>query len=112
MKYPEYIETKQIIPESAEVLEKKVEALLAAMTTEEKMNLCHGFKEGRGEVGNGGYNPGVPRLGVPEIRMFDGPAGVTSLYDTTGLPVEEMLAASETNPDLKFGRLSDMINLL
>ena len=101
MKYPAYIETRQIVPEAPEALEKKVGALLAAMTAEEKMNLCHGFTAGRGEVGNGGYNPGVPRLGVPEIRMFDGPAGVTSLYDTTGLPVEELLAAS-WSPELAY----------
>lgn len=101
MKYPAYIETSQIIPESAEALERKVCALLASMTLEEKMDLCHGHSEGRGIEGNGGYNPGVPRLGVPEIRMFDGPAGVTSLYETTGLPVQEMLAAS-WDPELAY----------
>ena len=111
MKYPAFIETNQIIPESAEVLERKVSALLASMTTEEKMNLCHGHPEGRGIEGNGGYNPGVPRLGVPEIRMHDGPAGVQSLYDTTGLPVQEMLAAS-WDPDLayQFGKVEGSEN--
>ena len=101
MNYPRYIETEQIRVESNEILSKKVAALLKAMTLEEKMNLCHGFTEGRGVEGNGGYNPGVPRLGVPEIRMYDGPAGVTSLYDTTGLPVQEILAAA-WDPDLAY----------
>lgn len=65
------------------------------MTEEEKLNLCHGHANPEGmQIANAGYLPGVPRLGVPEIRMFDGPAGVTSVYETTGLPVQEMLAAS------------------
>ena len=101
MKYPQYIETEQIRVESDEILSKKVAALLAEMTLEEKMDLCHGHTKGRGVEGNGGYNPGVPRLGVPEIRMYDGPAGVTSLYDTTGLPVQEMLAAA-WDPELAY----------
>lgn len=101
MQYPKYIETEQLHRESDEVLERKVSALLREMTLEEKMDLCHGHMKGRGVEGNGGYNPGVPRLGVPEIRMYDGPAGVTSLYDTTGLPVQEMLAAA-WDPDLAY----------
>lgn len=101
MKYPAYIETEQIRVEPEEMIEQKVSALLAAMTLEEKMDLCHGHTKGRGVEGNGGYNPGVPRLGVPEIRMYDGPAGVTSLYDTTGLPVQEMLAAA-WDPELAY----------
>lgn len=74
--------------ESEAVLEKKVNALLAAMTEEEIMNLCHGGTNASGQhIANAGYLTGVPRLGVPEIRMYDGPAGVTSIYETTRLPV-------------------------
>ena len=95
MQYPKFVDRKQIHMESDEILEIKVNALLAAMTREEKLNLCHGHSNPEGQqVANAGYNPGIPRLGVPEIRMYDGPAGVTSVYDTTGLPVQEMLAAS------------------
>lgn len=111
MKYPKYIETEMLKNEPDELLEKKVSALLRAMTLEEKMNLCHGQAEGRGLVGNGGYLPGIPRLGVPEIRMHDGPAGVTALYDTTGLPVQEMLAAA-WSPELayKYGKVAGSEN--
>ena len=95
MKYPEYIEKEQLVVEAPEVLEKKVRALLKAMTLEEKMNLLHGASVPEGEhVANAGWLPGVGRLGVPEIRMFDGPAGVTSVYETTGLPMQEVLAAT------------------
>ena len=107
VKYPAYIAPEQIHAESDEVLSKKVAALLAAMTEEEKLNLCHGHSNPEGmQIANAGYNPGIPRLGVPEIRMYDGPAGVTSVYETTGLPVQEMLAASwDTELAYKYGKV-------
>ncbi len=102
MNYPKYIEPEMLKIESDEILSQKVEALLAAMTEEEKLDLCHGHTNPEGmQVANAGYNPGIPRLGVPEIRMYDGPAGVTSVYETTGLPVQEMLAAS-WDPELAY----------
>ncbi|MGI6238902.1 MAG: HAD-IIA family hydrolase [Christensenellales bacterium] len=39
-------------------------------------------------------------------------SGMRSILVMSGETTEEMLAASETKPDLKFGRLSDMIELL
>ncbi len=112
MKYPIYVDKAALHQESDAVLEKKVAALLAAMTREEKMNLCHGHTNPPGmQVANAGYNPGVPRLGVPEIRMYDGPAGVTSVYETTGLPVQEMLAASwDTSLAYKYGKVEGSEN--
>lgn len=102
MKYPSYLEFEHLRKETDEVLRRKVDALLAAMTDEEMLNLCHGHSNPEGaQVANAGYNPGIPRLGVPEIRMYDGPAGVTSVYETTGLPVQEMLAAS-WDPELAY----------
>ena len=95
MQYPKYFDPTELHRESEAVLEQKIDALLAAMTPEEKLNLCHGHPNPDGcQIGNAGYHIGVPRLGVPEMRMYDGPAGVTSIYETTGLPVQEMLAAS------------------
>ena len=112
MKYPVYVDKKDLRFESDAVLEKKVEALLSAMTEEETMNLCHGHTNPPGmQVANAGYNPGIPRLGVPEIRMYDGPAGVTSVYETTGLPVQEMLAASwDTDLAYKYGKVEGSEN--
>ena len=112
MQYPRYVEKAHLRQESDEMLSKKVAALLAAMTEEEKMNLCHGHSNPEGaQVANAGYNPGIPRLGVPEIRMYDGPAGVTSVYETTGLPVQEMLAASwDTTLAYKYGKVEGSEN--
>lgn len=96
MKFPEFFTKDCFRVESEAVIEGKIHALLRTMTDEEKAELCHGGINPPevGQVGNGGYLKGVPRLGVPEIRMYDGPAGVTSVYETTGLPAEEMLASS------------------
>ncbi len=50
-------------------------------------------------------------LGVPEIRMYDGPAGVTSVHKTTDLPVQEMLAASwDTELAYKYGKVEGSEN--
>ena len=96
MKFPVYFTDDCFKQETEEQIFGKVKALLAAMTVEEKAELCHGGinPPNPGQVGNGGYVLGVPRLGVPEIRMYDGPAGVTSIYETTGLPAEELLASA------------------
>jgi beta-glucosidase-like glycosyl hydrolase len=97
MSYPKFFTKQDRKVESAEIIGKKIEALLRAMTPEEKLNCCHGTGENPadvGQLGNGGYMPGIPRLGVPEVRMYDGPAGVTSVYETTGLPVQQILAST------------------
>lgn len=112
MIYPRFIEPERIRPESGAALEEKIEALLRAMTPEEKMNLCHGGTNPVGlHVANAGYLPGVPRLGIPELRMYDGPAGVTSVYETTGLPVQQMLA-SAWDPELacRYGKVEGSEN--
>lgn len=115
MKYPQYFNDCCFKDEAEEIIDQKVEALIGAMTVTEKAELCHGGinPEHPGQVGNGGYLTGVPRLGVPEIRMYDGPAGVTSIYETTGLPAEEMLASTWSRELAhEFGRVTGSENKL
>ena len=76
-----------------EVINEKVEALIRTMTTEEKYTFLGGNGTGKTE-GNAGYLNGVPRLGVPMIKMYDGPAGLLYTQDTTNPPQEQMLAAT------------------
>jgi beta-glucosidase len=55
----------------------RVDNLLSQMTLEEKMALIRGASENPfTNQGQAGYLPGVPRLGIPPIRMSDGPPGV------------------------------------
>ena len=57
--------------------EARIDGLLKQMTLEEKMNLIRGDVEpDTTNQGQAGYLPGVPRLGVPPLRMADGPPGV------------------------------------
>ncbi len=94
--YPLVFLRKDIKNESEEILHQKVENLVAQMTPEEKISMLHGHNNSKWEkkIGNCGYNPGVPRLGIPELRMYDGPAGVHSNRDTTGLPIQHLLGST------------------
>ena len=76
-----------------EQIDQKIEALLNTMTLDEKYTYLGGNGTGT-KYGNAGYLPGTPRLGVPEMRMHDGPAGVLSLWPTTNTPDRQMTAAT------------------
>ncbi len=57
--------------------ETRVDKLLKQMTLEEKMGMIRGDVEPAAtNQGQAGYLPGVPRLGIPALRMADGPPGV------------------------------------
>ena len=73
-----------------------VEQLLSAMTLDEKLALLHGAHDPEPAVGleSAGYIPPVPRLGIPALRLADGPAGIRSLAPATALPAPVALAAS------------------
>nr|WP_233783248.1 glycoside hydrolase family 3 C-terminal domain-containing protein [Flavivirga eckloniae] len=49
-------------------MEKKIDSILTLLTLEEKVAMCHAQSKFS--------TPGVPRLGIPEIWMSDGPHGV------------------------------------
>ncbi|MCI8391741.1 MAG: beta-glucosidase [Roseburia sp.] len=94
--YPDYFTRADYRKDSPEVTERTIDALIAAMTIEEKLSLLGGGKEPdcKGKIGNAGYQPGVPRLGIPEAVMYDGPAGVTGIVETTGLPQPSLLGCT------------------
>lgn len=71
----------------------RVEELLARLTLDEKTALLHGASDPDG-LGQAGYVPGVPRLGIPPLRLADGPAGVRVRKTATALPAPVMLAAA------------------
>jgi beta-glucosidase len=72
-------------PSPADV-EKRVEALLSKMNVEEKITLIGGI--------NDFYTRAIPRLGLPALRMSDGPMGVHDYGETTAYAGGIALAAS------------------
>ncbi|WP_150136258.1 glycoside hydrolase family 3 C-terminal domain-containing protein [Streptomyces hyaluromycini] len=71
----------------------RVAALIGRMTLDEKLSFVHGGTDPRA-LGQAGYIPGVPRLGVPELRLTDGPAGVRVNEHATAMPAPVALASS------------------
>ncbi|RZZ82620.1 beta-glucosidase [Pseudoxanthomonas winnipegensis] len=85
---------------------ERARAVLAQMTREEKLKLLNGDVE-LDDIGTGvnpciGHIAANPRLGLPELCMADGPAGVSN--GTTGVTVfpAPMMAASSWSPDLLY----------
>ncbi|MEV5976200.1 glycoside hydrolase family 3 C-terminal domain-containing protein [Streptomyces sp. NPDC052114] len=80
-------------PGSTAATTPRVRKLLARLTLDEKIGLVHGATDPR-RLGQAGYLPGVARLGIPELRLSDGPAGVNVARSATGLPPVSTLGAA------------------
>ena len=69
--------------------DQRADLVIAQMTLDEKVSLLHGggwaelfgaFAPGAPaakSLGNAGYIPGIPRLGIPDLQMADAAVGVT-----------------------------------
>jgi beta-glucosidase len=80
-----------------ESAQQRAEQVVAQMTLDEKISQMHTTGQGAGGVAR--LVPGIPRLGVPDFRITNGPAGVgTGSVPTqpsaTALPAPVSLAAS------------------
>jgi beta-glucosidase len=83
-------------------------ALVSQMTLSEEIGMVHGEGDppnsaaanascaasAVGCVGEAGWIPGVPRLGIPPLRMTDGPAGIRLSHVETAMPAPVGLAAT------------------
>jgi beta-glucosidase len=67
-------------------VEKRVDSILSQMTIDEKIDIIGGI--------NDFYTRPIPRLGIPSLRMSDGPMGVHDYGLTTAYPAGIALAAS------------------
>jgi beta-glucosidase len=74
------------VPPSHNEVEKRADAILGRMTLEEKLDMIGGVKDF--------YIRPIPRLGLPALKMSDGPLGVRTWGPTTGYPAGIALAAS------------------
>jgi beta-glucosidase len=75
----------QTAPSTTDV-ERRVDSILGKMTVDEKIEIVGGI--------NDFYTRPIPRLGVPALRMSDGPLGVHDYGLTTAYPAGIALAAS------------------
>ncbi|MGW7435551.1 beta-glucosidase [Streptomyces sp. NPDC054849] len=71
----------------------RIDALLERLTLDEKTALLHGARD-PAPLGQAGYVPGVPRLGIPALRIADGAAGVRVAEPATALPAPVLLASA------------------
>jgi beta-glucosidase len=80
----------------------RVDKLLSQMTLEEKIALLHGGTEASPSgVGQAGTWPGLPRLGIPSLRLTDGPPGISINIWSTGMTATMGLAATWSRADAK-----------
>lgn len=85
--------------------------LVSQMTLSEETGMVHGGSDSNcattlpeGCVGQAGIVVGVPRLGIPPLRMTDGPAGVRLSHVETAMPAPVGLAATfDRNAAQTFG---------
>jgi len=71
----------------------RIADLVESLTRAEKLELVHGAPDPDGTAT--GYLPGVDRLGVPELKLADGPLGVrTPGQAATAFPASVALAAT------------------
>jgi beta-glucosidase len=75
----------------ADSINDRVESILSKMTLEEKIDFIGGVE--------GFYVRAMPDLGVPRLRMADGPMGVRNFGPATAMPAGINLAAT-WDPDL------------
>lgn len=86
----------QVYKDPKAQVETRVEDLLSKMTPEEKIDYIGGYK--------GFYIRGIERLGLPEIKMTDGPVGTRNDGKTTAYPASILTAATwDTNLGFRLG---------
>jgi beta-glucosidase len=84
-------QTRQQRPSSASEVDARVEAILAKMTLEEKIDMLGGT--------DGFFVRDLPRLNLPKLKMADGPVGVRNFGPATAMAGGVSLAAT-WNPQL------------
>jgi len=78
----------------------RVDKLLSQMTLEEKIAMIHGDPEPpETDQGQPGFLRGIPRLGIPSLRMADGPPGVLTRVPSTAPTSTMGLAATFSRAD-------------
>jgi beta-glucosidase len=78
----------------------QVDALIGRMTLDEKLTLLEGSQEAAStNQYQAGYLPGIPRLGIPSLRLADGPPGVATRQPSVGMTGTMGVAATFSQQD-------------
>jgi len=79
----------------------RVDALLGRMTLDQKLTLLEGEAEvaSSSDQYQAGYLPGIPSLGIPSLNLSDGPPGVITKQDSTGMTATMGVAATFSQAD-------------
>jgi beta-glucosidase len=81
----------------------RVEKLLSGMTLAQKMAIIHGDKDPPGESqGQAGYKAGDAKLGIPWLRLADGPPGVLTRQPSTAPTSTMGLGATFSREDARW----------
>ena len=84
-------------------LTPRVLQLIGKLTLTEKLSLVRGGEDPN-NLGQAGYIPGVPRLGIGPLRLTDGPAGIRVAKPATAMPAPVSMAATfNTDIARRFG---------
>jgi beta-glucosidase len=80
--------------------DRRVSRLLGEMTLDEKLTLLEGAQEAAStNQFTAGYLPGIPRLGIPSLRLADGPPGVATRQPSVGMTGTMGVAATFSQRD-------------
>jgi beta-glucosidase len=80
--------------------DRRVGRLLSEMTLDEKLTLLEGAQEAAStNQFQAGYLPGIPRLGIPSLRLSDGPPGVATRQPSVGMTGTMGVAATFSQRD-------------
>jgi beta-glucosidase len=104
-------------PHAASAVAARADALLARMTQDEKLQLIHGYFPPFAErtpgapvadmIPSAGHIPGVPRLGIPNLRESDASLGVANQVEqrkgdtATALP-SSLTTAASFDPEIAY----------
>ena len=80
--------------------DQRVASLISQMTLDEKLTLLEGAQEAAStNQFTAGYLPGIPRLGIPSMRLADGPPGVATRQPSVGMTGTMGVAATFSQRD-------------